>query len=145
MFVCNVMYKNFICFINFREGKGEVFEYFFGFSLDVFFFSQIDGINIWGKFVNKYLEDFFFEIFVCFVNLNIYFVEYNRLIRNKDNKILNFNFDWDIVYYIDVELFGQYFKEKIVLFNGVKYIQGKVIGYQKEFLNNYNFKYIILD
>lgn len=142
---CNATYKNSIRFTNFREGKGEVFEYPFGPSLDGSFFSQTDGINTWGKLANKYPEDFPPETFARFVNSNTYLAEHNRLTRNKDNKIPNFNFDWDTAYHIDAELFGQYLKEKIALPNGVKHIQGKITGYQKESPNNHNFKYIILD
>ena len=142
---CNATYKNSIRFTNFREGKGERFEYPFAPGLDGSFFSASDGIATWGKLANKYPEDFPPETFARFVCNNTYLADHNRFTKNEDGKIPNFNPVWDTAYHLDAELFGQYLKEKIALPNGVRHIQGKVTGYQKESTSNHNFKYIILD
>ena len=140
---CNATYKNSIRFTNFREGKGEKFEYPFTTDWDYRF--APNGINSWSHFALLDPENFPPETFAQMFSDNTFLAEYNRQTRNEDNRLRSFRFDYDTAYHLDADLFGQYLKDNIAIPNGVKVLKGKVTGFQKESVSDPSIRYIILD
>jgi len=132
MAACNATYKNSIRFTNFRDGKGESFEYPFVQGYDT---SDVpDGsLETWSKLATMYPEDFPPESFAeTFATTNAFLAKHNRQSNNKDGKLRHYSFRYDTAYHMDAQLFGQYLKEKIALPLGVKHIYGDVHSYIKD-------------
>lgn len=140
---CNATYKNSIRFTNFREGKGESFEYPFTNGWDQTFAPH--GLNTWSQAALLRPEDFPPETFAEFWTDNTFLAKYNRQTRNEDGRIRNFDFDYDTAYHLDAELFGQYLRDNIAIPNGVKVLTGRVTGYISESTSDPSLRYIILD
>lgn len=123
---CNATYKNSIRFTDFRE-KNTVFEYPFGGNQN----STPSGPMTWAeldRFNESWGPDKFAEIF----SGNTYLAKYNRCTKNIDGKISNFNFDEDVAYHFDAELFGQFLKNKFCIPLGLQYFQDDIISYEKD-------------
>ncbi len=127
---CNATYKNSIRFTNFREGKGESFEYPFSFGLD--FTDKPSGTQAWSELATLYPEEYPPETFAEFYcTANTLLAKYNKQSRNERGVLRNYDFKWDTAYHLDAQLLGQYLKESIALPLGVKHIVGDVHSYKK--------------
>lgn len=140
---CNATYKNSIRFTNFREGKGEAFEYPFAGHFDQTF--SPNGMNTWGQLALIDPENFGPESFAEYFTDNTFLAKYNRCTKDEEGKLRAFDFNYDTAYHLDADLFGKYLKEKIAIPNGVQVIQGHVTGYQPVSTSDSSLKYIILD
>lgn len=123
---CNATYKNSIRFTNFRD-VDTVFEYPFGGNQT----STPSGPMTWAeldRFNDSWEPNKFAEIF----SGNAHLATYNRCTKNEDNSILNFNFDDDVAYHFDAELFGQYLKEKFCIPLGLEHYQDDIVSYEKD-------------
>lgn len=135
MAACNATYKNSIRFTNFREGKGEVFEYPFSAGLDLT--DKPNGINAWGELASVWPEEFPPESFAEFYATgNTMLAKYNRETRDEQQILRNYNFKYDTAYHMDAALFGQWLKNNIAIPNGVEHIIGDVHSYKKDGLGN---------
>lgn len=127
---CNATYKNSIRFTNFREGKGEVFEYPFSPGLDLT--DKPQGLNSWSDLAAMYPDEYGPETFAeFFCTGNTMLAKYNKETRDEKGVLRNYNFKYDTAYHLDAALFGQFLKEKIAIPNGVKHIKGDVHSYKK--------------
>jgi len=125
---CNATYKNSIRFTNFREGKGEVFEYPFSPGLDLT--DKPQGITSWSDLAAVYPDEFGPESFAeFFCTGNTMLATYNRQTKDEKSILRNFNFKFDTAYHLDAALFGQYLKDKIAIPNGVTHIIDHVVDY----------------
>ena len=115
---CNATYKNSIRFTNFREGKGEKFEYPFTTKWDQMF--APNGINTWSQWALMDPENFPPESFAELFTDNTFLAKYNRQTRDEENKLRSYNFNYDTAYHLDADLFGQYLRDNIAIPNGVK-------------------------
>lgn len=139
---CNATYKNSIRFTNFRENDGSHFEYPFGQDFDLT--DKPCGLNTWSHITcvdPSYTPD----TFAGFYNSNTFLATYNKQTRNEDNKIRNFNFDYDTAYHLDAELFGNYLRDNIAIPNGVKHIIGDVTGFQPRAAHDISIEYLVID
>ena len=131
MAACNATYKNSIQFTNFREGKGEVFQYPFVQGYD--FTDASKGLDTWGELATLYPNEFPPESFSeMYAPTNTYLVKYNRQSNNADGKLRHYNFKYDTAYHLDAALFGEYLKENIALPNGVEHLYGDVHSFMKD-------------
>jgi len=129
---CNATYKTSIAFKNFREGKGERFQYPFG-GANKFGYNNSPGtFNFLQKLYPEYYPP---EEFARYINFNTFLTESKKIIPNKVEE-LNYNPIFDTAYHFDADLFGQFLKEKIALPNKINYIQDEVIGYKKDIEGN---------
>lgn len=132
---CNATYKNSIRFTNFREGKGERFEYPFSAGLD--FTDKPGGVNAWSELATLYPDEFPPETFAEFYcTANTLLATYNKQSRNDDGVLRNYDFRFDTAYHLDAGLFGQYLKDKIAIPNGVKHIYADVHSFQKNYMGD---------
>lgn len=133
---CNATYKNSIQFTNFRENKGEVFQYPFSDGLD--HTDKPNGLNDWAYLAATYPEDFGPESFAeFFCTGNTLLAKHNRQTKNQNSALRNFNFQYDTAYHMDAQAFGQYLKETICLPLGVKHIEADIHSHQKDPTNTY--------
>jgi len=133
---CNATYKNSIQFTNFREGKGEVFQYPFSDGLD--YTDKPNGLADWSYLAASYPEDFGPESFSeFFCTGNTLLAKHNRQTKNTNGALRNFSFQYDTAYHMDAQAFGQYLKEKICLPLGVKHIETDIHSHQKDPTNTY--------
>ena len=140
---CNATYKNSIRFTNFREGKGEVFEYPFASYFDQTF--APNGLNTWGQLALIDPENFGPESFAEMFTDNTFLAEYNRCTKDEEGKLRAFDFNYDTAYHLDADLFGKYLRDNVAIPNGVQILEGHVTGYQPNGVNDGSLKYIILD
>ena len=140
---CNATYKNSIRFTNFREGKGEVFEYPFAPHFDQTF--APNGLNTWSQLALIDPENFGPETFAEMFTDNTFLAKYNRCTKDEEGKLRAFDFNFDTAYHLDADLFGQYLRDNIAIPNGVQIIEGHVTGYQPNGVSDGSIKYIILD
>ena len=120
---CNATYKTSIRFTNFREGKGEVFEYPFG------GFPQEETMMLWSVLNAKY--NLGPESFCEFHNDPYFLAKHNRLTKNLDEK-LRFNFKMDTAYHFDAGVFGQFLKKKICDPGGTTHYVDDVVAFEKD-------------
>lgn len=126
---CSATYKNSIQFTNFREGKGEVFQYPFVNGYDASFQSEA-GLSTWSELSTLYPDEFPPETFAEFNALsNTMLVKHNRECKG-DEQLFHFNYDTDTAYHMDAQKFGQYLKEKVAIPNGVKHYYGNITDYK---------------
>ena len=115
---CDATYKTSIGFKNFREGKGERFQYPFGYwdcdNLVHFFNLQ----RMYGR------EIYSIEEFARFYNKNTYLADYGKI----NNEIPNSTFDFsiDTAYQLNASKFGIYLRDHIAVPNGVCHIRENV-------------------
>lgn len=132
---CNATYKNSIRFTNFREGKGESFEYPFSAGLD--FTDKPSGIQAWSELATVYPDDFPPETFAEFYCTgNTLLAKHNKQTKNEQGILRNFEFRWDTAYHLDAQLLGKYLKETIAIPRGVKHVIADVHSYKKDHMGN---------
>ena len=121
---CKATYKTSIAFKNWRDGKGERFQYPFGnFDFDGLKNNPIQFF----KLQSMYGKDLYpTEDFARFCNHNTFLSEESKLSRQIDETFGNFDFDNDTAYHIDADLFGEYLRDNICVQNGVNHIIGDV-------------------
>jgi tryptophan halogenase len=135
MAACNATYKNSIRFTNFREGKGESFEYPFSAGLD--YTDKPNGLQSWSELATLHPDEYPPESFAeFFVTGNTLLAKYNKQTKNEKGLLRNFDFDWDTAYHMDAQLFGKYLKENIAVPLGVKHQTGDVHSYKKDTRGN---------
>ena len=125
---CNATYKTSIAFKNFREGKGERFQYPFGrFDSD----SNIDfhdDIRRFFELQAKYGDELYPpEQFAPFNNKNTYTADYGRM-PEGDIPGSNWDFADDTAYHLSAELFGNYLRDNFAVPNGVHHLKGDVLN-----------------
>lgn len=131
MAACNATYKNSIRFTNFREGKGESFEYPFGAGLDLT--DKPGGLHSWYDLAAMYPDEYGPETFAeFFCTGNTMLAKYNKQTRDEHGVLRNYKFKYDTAYHLDATLFGQYLRDKIAIPNGVKHFKGEVHSYKKD-------------
>ena len=128
---CNATYKASIRFKNFREGKGETFQYPFG---------------EWGPpddEVGDHLTRFFElqcvysrnvyppEEFARFCNRQTYMADAGKMTMEipgpfGESKYEKYNPDKDLSYHLNADKFGEYLRDNIAVPNGVHHIKGDV-------------------
>lgn len=136
MAACNATYKNSIQFTNFRENKGEVFQYPFSNGLDLT--DKPSGEENWKHLAAMRPEDYGPEEYArFFCTGNTLLAEYNKETKNEKGVLRNFNWQLDTAYHMDAQLFGQYLKDNIAIPLGVKHIYGEVHSHMKDPTNNY--------
>ena len=121
---CNATYKTSIAFKNFREGKGERFQYPFGkFDTEP---EYCDNPIRFYELRAKYGKELYPpEEFARFANRSTWLAEECRMV---DKEIPGSVWDerLDRAYHLDAELFGQYLKEHHCIPNGVVHLTGEV-------------------
>jgi tryptophan halogenase len=131
MAACNATYKNSIRFTNFREGKGESFEYPFAPGFDLT--DKPAGLQSWNELAAVFPEEFGPESFAeFFCTGNTMLAKYNKQTKNEQGVLRNFNFKYDTAYHMDAGLFGNYLRDNIAIPNGVKHLKGDVHSYKKD-------------
>jgi tryptophan halogenase len=120
---CNATYKTSIAFKNFREGKGERFQYPFGkFDTDS---EYCDNPIRFYELRAKYGKELYPpEEFARFVNKSTILAEDCRIADSIPGS--RYDTMWDRAYHLDAELFGQYLREEHAIPNGVVHIKGDV-------------------
>jgi flavin-dependent dehydrogenase len=120
---CNATYKTSIKFTDFRK-PGTYFHYPFG----IWDMSHnTNGIMDWftyQAFADKKLPP---SDFAEWAIPSTMMTDRNKLTRNLDNKVPNFNFHYDTAYHMDAEKFGIFLKEQIAIPNGVTHIQDTIV------------------
>jgi len=119
---CNATYKTSIAFKDFREGKGERFQYPFG------HFDMIDYRDALLRFFELQCQ-FGYELyppeeFARFANLNTFLADECRIAKEIPGS--TFNFDNDTAYHLDAALFGEYLRDNIAVPNGVVHLKGDI-------------------
>ena len=131
MAACNATYKNSIRFTNFREGKGESFEYPFAPGFDLT--DKPAGLQSWNELAAVFPEEFGPESFAEFYCTgNTMLAKYNKQTKDEQGALRNFNFKYDTAYHMDAALFGNYLRDKIAIPNGVTHLRGDVHSYKKD-------------
>lgn len=135
MKACNATYKNSIRFTNFREGKGESFEYPFIDGYD--FTDKHNGLNSWGEVATMYPDEFPPETFSEFyAPVNTLLAKYNKETRDDEKELRHYNFKTNTAYHMDAGLFGQWLKENIAIPYGVKHVYDELHSYRKDTFGN---------
>lgn len=128
---CNATYKTSIKFIDFKENpsnKEQVFHYPFG----IFDFTDKPRkLMEWFNYKARH-PDIDTRNFAEFFHDSVLMTDKNKLTFNLDHKIRGFDFNFDTAYHMDASLFGNYLKETICLPSGMTYLQGDVIGAEKD-------------
>ena len=115
---CDATYKTSIRFKNFREGKGEKFQYPFGYWDCDNFVNFFNLQKLYGK------EIYSTEEFARFCNKNTYFADYGKINDKIPNSTFDFNID--VAYQLNANKFGVYLRDHIAVPNGVRHIYGNV-------------------
>ena len=117
---CDATYKSSIGFKNFREGKGERFQYPFGrFEWDP---DQMDAISNFFELQNEIGKDVYPpEEFARYANKVTYLAEYNKMVEEIPDS--NFRFKVHTAYHLDANKFGEFLKNKA---SSVHHILAKV-------------------
>lgn len=120
---CNATYKTSIAFKNFRDGKGERFQYPFGqwdiddsYKGDLLSFFHLQSIH--GE------EVYPPEEFARFYNMNTYLADECKIVDDIPNS--NYNPQTDTAYHLDADLFGKFLRDTIAIPNGVVHLKGDV-------------------
>ena len=119
---CNATYKTSIAFKNFREGKGERFQYPFG-EFDLFDYKDtvMRYFELGCKFgVDKYPPD----EFANFVNEQTALADKCKIAKDIPNS--TYNFASDTAYHFDAGLFGNYLRDNVCIPNGVMHFRGEI-------------------
>ena len=117
---CNATYKNSIRFTNFREGRGESFEYPFGRNFNLHY--AFNGLNTWSQISTLDPDNYPPESFAEFYNNNTFLAKYNR----QTKEMPGFNFKNDTAYHLDAELFGEFLRDRFC--KDVKHVSGRVVS-----------------
>ena len=131
MKACNATYKNSIRFTNFRENKGESFEYPFinGYDLT----DKHNGLQSWGEVATMYPDDYPPETFSEFyAPVNTLLAKYNKETKNENGEFRHYDFPTNTAYHMDAGLFGEWLKDNIALPNGVKQEFGELHSFRKD-------------
>ena len=123
---CNATYKTSIAFKNFREGKGERFQYPFG-NFDLF--NDYKGTPVtFFELQSQYGEKLYPPSeFARYCNHQTFLAEQCRLpADHNDKNIVNFVFNDDTAYHFDADLFGEYLRDNVAIPNGVHHIKGDI-------------------
>ena len=121
---CNATYKTSIAFKNFREGKGERFQYPFGKfdTVDWYCDNPVRFYELRAKYGKELYPP---EEFARFVNRSTWLAEECRMV-DKDIPGSLWDERLDRAYHLDAELFGQYLKEHHCIPNGVHHLTGDI-------------------
>jgi tryptophan halogenase len=131
MAACNATYKNSIQFTNFREGKGEVFQYPFVQGYD--FTDANKGLDTWSELATLYPDEFPPETFAeMYAPANTFLVKHNKQSNNSDNALRHYSFKYDTAYHMDASLFGQWLKDNIAIPNGVTHMYKDIHSHIKD-------------
>ena len=120
---CNATYKTSIAFKNFREGKGERFQYPFG-DFDLFDYKDtlIRYFELGCKYgVDKYPPD----KFANFANSQTYLADQCKISADPIPEC-TYDMDRDTAYHFDAGLFGNYLRDYHCIPNGVLHLKGKI-------------------
>tara|TARA_B110000503_G_scaffold89598_1_gene135644 strand:- start:15169 stop:16797 length:1629 start_codon:yes stop_codon:yes gene_type:complete len=135
MAACNATYKNSIRFTNFREGKGESFEYPFGNGYD--FTDLNSGLETWSQLSAMYPEEFTPDTFAkMYASANTALALHNKQSNNDDGRLRSYNFAYDTAYHMDAGLFGEYLRDNIALPSGVKHMYKDVHSFTQDSKGN---------
>ncbi len=117
---CDATYKTSIGFKNFREGKGERFQYPFG------YWDHIgEGHTTFFKLQKLYGEDVYpAEEFARFCNKNTFLAEECKIC--DEIPFTSFSFEYDLAYQLNASKFGVYLRDYIAVPNGVRHIREHV-------------------
>lgn len=119
---CLATYKTSIAFANFREGKGERFQYPFG---DFDLYEYKDAILRFFELQCQYGYELYpHEEFARFVNSNTWLADKCKIAREIPAS--SFNFEHDTAYHLDADLFGKYLRDEIAVPNGVVHLLGEI-------------------
>ena len=120
---CNATYKTSIAFKNFREGKGERFQYPFGkFDTEP---EYCDNPIRFYELRAKYGKELYPpEEFARFVNKSTILAEECRIADDIPGS--TYDTMWDRAYHLDAELFGQYLRDEHAIPNGIHHVKGDV-------------------
>ena len=106
---CNATYKTSIGFTNFRDGKGENFQYPFG-RFDMINYK--DNIMRFFELQCQYGDELYPpEEFSRFVNNQTWLADHNKMADDIPNSL--FNFGEDTAYHLDATKFGQFLKDEV--------------------------------
>tara|TARA_B100001250_G_scaffold1668_1_gene1484 strand:- start:6625 stop:8196 length:1572 start_codon:yes stop_codon:yes gene_type:complete len=121
MTYCNATYKSSIRFKNFKEGKGESFQYPFG-----AFGPPRDEtpFHIQKYFEASWVYDYGSEEFARFVNPLTYPTEHGKITKEIPDSY--YNSDTDLAYHLNADKFGEYLRDNIAVPNGVHHVYGEV-------------------
>lgn len=116
---CNATYKTSIAFKNFREGKGERFQYPFG--------KTIEGENVHFYYYLKFIYPDLYppEEGSRYFNRQTLLTESGKFTKEPIEGI-NFDSSVDSAYHFDAAMFGEFLKKKIAIPNGVKHFNEKI-------------------
>lgn len=124
---CNATYKNSIRFTNFRENKGESFEYPFVEHFDLT--DTCRGLNTWGHLAAVWPDEFPPESFAqMYAGSNIALSKHNKM-SEDDPQLRHYDFHMDTAYHLDAGLFGQWLKNNIAIPNGITHIYNEIESY----------------
>jgi flavin-dependent dehydrogenase len=119
---CMATYKTSIAFKNFREGKGERFQYPFGnYDLVDYKNSVMDFFELQCEYG---MEEYPPEEFAKYVNLNTLLADECRITDEIPGS--SYNPSEDTAYHLDADLFGKYLRDRIAIPNGVVHLKGNV-------------------
>jgi tryptophan halogenase len=131
MKACNATYKNSIRFTNFRENKGESFEYPFinGYDLT----DKHNGLQSWGEVATMYPDEYPPETFAEFyAPVNTLLAKYNKETKNENGELRHYDFPTNTAYHMDAGLFGEWLKDTVALPNGVVHEVGELHSFRKD-------------
>ena len=125
---CNATYKTSIKFIDFRENPTETphkFHYPFG-RFD--FQDKPRQLMDW-FLIKAHNPDIDCSNFAEFFHDSVMMTDANKLTRNEDGAVRNFNFKTDTAYHMDATAFGGYLRDHICLPAGMTHIVDDVVGH----------------
>lgn len=127
MACCNATYKTSIAFQNFREGKGERFQYPFG----TFDFNEYkdNALRFFELQCEYGIDEYPPEEFARFINNNTLLADQCKIAKVIPGS--NYDFEGDTAYHLDADLFGKYLRDNHAIPNGVVHLKGEVLNVVK--------------
>jgi tryptophan halogenase len=120
---CNATYKTSIAFKNFRDGKGERFQYPFG-EFDLFDYK--DSLMRYFELQCEYgMEKYPPEQFANFANNQTYLADRCKISADAIPDCI-YSMDKDTAYHFDAGLFGNFLRDTICIPNGVLHLKGTI-------------------
>lgn len=123
---CKATYKGSIAFTNFREGKGERFQYPFGEGV------KYKDAHLFHCLRHIYPDFYPPEETARFFNRQTLLVEQNRISDIIETEGLEFDLDKDTAYHLDAGLFGQFLKNTFGIPNGVNHYIDNIVDFEKD-------------
>tara|TARA_B100000029_G_scaffold460637_1_gene491759 strand:+ start:312 stop:1883 length:1572 start_codon:yes stop_codon:yes gene_type:complete len=118
---CNATYKSSIRFKNFREGKGESFQYPFGAFGPP---REARPFHVQKYFEASHIYGYEPDEFARFVNPLTYPTEHGKITKEIPDSF--YNSDTDLAYHLNADKFGEYLRDNIAVPNGVHHLIGDV-------------------